>query len=161
MTPEVKLEKYGPGPWMDEPDYLEFSHNGMDCRIMRNMLGSLCGYVKLPENHPWEKEDIFHSEAEVHGGITYSNKEDDGFWIGFDCAHLDDFCPSIEHNYLRMEKLSKMKDLPEPLKEILKNYPKMTNVLKKLNTSTYRNIAYVQQECRSLANQVIASYTQL
>lgn len=41
---------------------------------------------------------------DVHGGITYSRKHDDGsFWYGFDCGHCDD-SPEIQDSaYVRAE----------------------------------------------------------
>ena len=61
-----------------------------------------CAYVELPKEHKYygkSYEDI--DGISCHGGITYISKngifsEDnelhkDGFWIGWDYAHYDDF----------------------------------------------------------------------
>ena len=92
-------------PWEDEPDHAEWTnHNGYKCRIMRNHItGTLCGYVGVPK---WNKFFGVHYDDNkvrgldaVHGGLTYSQQGDDGWWhFGFDTAHADDFCPKIvEH----------------------------------------------------------------
>lgn len=93
-------------PWEDEPDRAEWIQepSGYKCRIRRNPItGTLCGYVGIPkghrfwgvgyEGHNTEVDDISDN---VHGGLTYSQEEDDGWWyFGFDTAHHDDFSPKI------------------------------------------------------------------
>jgi hypothetical protein len=51
--------KWGPGPWQDEPDRVDFEHAGLPCAIIRNLhvTGSLCGYVGVPDSHPWWGKD--------------------------------------------------------------------------------------------------------
>lgn len=46
---------WGPGPWQEEPDRLEFTYKGLPCVILRNseVTGSLCGYVGVFPDHPW------------------------------------------------------------------------------------------------------------
>src|SRR5947207_1159298 len=46
--------EWGPGEWQDEPDRLEWRHtSGLPCLIVRNHMGSLCGYVGVPPAHPF------------------------------------------------------------------------------------------------------------
>jgi hypothetical protein len=50
------MSQWGPGPWQDEPDRLEWKdeRTGLACKILRNTtLGNLCGYVGLPATHPY------------------------------------------------------------------------------------------------------------
>lgn len=123
--------------WIDEA-------TGLDCLIVRNNLfdkGALCGYVGIPPNHPWFGKDYDDDEiyAEVHGGLTFAGAcsgkichgengekvaNKEVWWFGFDCAHAGDYIPGSEKYY----KLS----FPE----------------------TYRNITYVEAQCRSLASQI-------
>lgn len=42
---------WGPGPWDDEPDELWFEHAGLQCLVLRQSYGHLCGYVRVPEAH--------------------------------------------------------------------------------------------------------------
>lgn len=93
-------------PWEDEPDHAEWVQepSGYKCRIKRNPItGTLCGYVGIPRDHRFWGEDyngtneeLYAIEDNVHGGLTYSQEEDDGWWyFGFDTAHHDDFSPKI------------------------------------------------------------------
>lgn len=50
---ENKLKEFGAGPWMDEPDHVEFEHEGVPCIIHRNAMGAWCGYAAVPPGHPW------------------------------------------------------------------------------------------------------------
>lgn len=47
-------ESWGVGPWTDEPDKVSWvdEETGLDCMIVRNYGGALCGYVGVPETHP-------------------------------------------------------------------------------------------------------------
>lgn len=97
-------------PWLNEPDRVEFEYKGYPCVILRahpkaqnekDWLGSLCGYVALPREHPYYGKGYEQIEIDVHGGLTYCNERlgdlDAGnvWWIGFDCAHLGDLVPAI------------------------------------------------------------------
>jgi len=92
-------------PWEDEPDHAEWVQyiSGYKCRISRNeVTGTLCGYVGIPKEHRfWGVNYDGHRELEdiadnVHGGLTYSQQGDDGWWyFGFDTAHADDFAPKM------------------------------------------------------------------
>lgn len=119
-----------------EGDFLEWTYttdNGYDCScyIIRTGLGNLCGYVKLtPDNKLYGigYDDIYDIVyIKVHGGLTYSGKDEDGSWvIGFDCAHLGDLVPYYVLNDM--------------------NYG--------LSEEVYRDIEYVKSECESLCEQI-------
>lgn len=52
----IPKSEWGPGPWQDEPDKLEWidDETGYQCLIKRNpFTGALCGYVGLSEGHPY------------------------------------------------------------------------------------------------------------
>jgi len=101
-------------PWEEEPDRAEWVHdNGLRCRIVRNEItGTLCGYVGVPKGHMhyWQSYDELNdSGLEIHGGLTYSQAEDDGWcYFGFDTAHADDFPPKIVEHLIQAGK----KDFP-------------------------------------------------
>lgn len=78
-------------PWFGEPDKIQWidSTTGMDCLIVRNHMGALCGYVGVPPEHQWHGKDYGacmspvcdeeycyqHSPEglmQVHGGITFA-----------------------------------------------------------------------------------------
>jgi hypothetical protein len=74
-------------------------YKGYDWMVVCNPLGFRCGYVRIPEEHPWygkEYDDL--QDVDCHGGLTFGetvDKEEDsylpvGHWIGFDCGHSFD-----------------------------------------------------------------------
>lgn len=158
---ELKLKWWGPGEWVDEPDYAEFISNGLNCRIRRVYIaedkqqnhvfgGHLCGYVQLPLNMymTWdEADDLF----KIHGGITYCEEEEGHLWIGFDCGHAWDLCPSMrkfEEEMVEINPRYKMiKGLQEQLKELNQKNEDY------FMTPIYRNFDYVTMEVNYLAKQ--------
>lgn len=48
-------EYWRDGPWQNEPDKVVWVDplTDLDCMIIRNQSGVLCGYVGVPEAHPW------------------------------------------------------------------------------------------------------------
>jgi hypothetical protein len=102
--------EWGPGPWQDEPDRLEWNYKGFDCLLNRNMSvsGSWCGYTALPPGHRYHAVFYDELDIDVHGGLTFSglsqgeirhkSKEggpDDAWWLGFDCSHAFDYSPLL------------------------------------------------------------------
>lgn len=94
------------GPWMDEPDRVEFRHAGFPCILHRGGGGAWCGYVGLPPGHAAHGKVYNDVDVDVHGGLTYADKcggaichvpapgePDDLWWLGFDCSHYRDLRP--------------------------------------------------------------------
>lgn len=141
MTKDEKLLLYGPGPWVEEPDRLEWkSAQGLPCLIVRNpRLGVLCGYVAVPPEHPMHGCGLAEThDLRVHGGVTYAEacqgdichvpepgEPDDVWWLGFDAGHAFDEQPLIA---------------------------KVSPALRSL--ATYRDVAYMRAQCESLAEQL-------
>lgn len=51
-----------------------------------------CSYVRIPKDHILDGVDYDNIYLDCHGGLTYSSREDDGYWwIGWDYGHCDDF----------------------------------------------------------------------
>lgn len=141
----VDKSKWGDGLWNEEPDKIQWldEATGLSCMIRRNQnMGFLCGYVGVPSSHPMHGVDYNNCNTSVHGGLTYSDKcNDDGehpichevepgeddniWWLGFDCGHAGDRCPG--EAALR---------LTFPIE------------------GQYRDLAYVKEECVSLAKQL-------
>lgn len=79
------------GPWDSEPDKVQWRDEttGLPCLIVRNRLGTLCGYVGVSKDHPFYRVDYNkcpknecaekycgHDPAcvlRVHGGLTFSD----------------------------------------------------------------------------------------
>lgn len=122
---ETPIPFIRPGEWNDEPNVYTWqfcvNHEQFSCAIIRhNTLGHLCGYVKLPEDHIFSEDAFRHFN--VHGGITYKNNG----WIGFDCAHSQDFTPAASWDYGLLKGRS------------------------------YRNFQYVKAEVERLCQQIAA-----
>lgn len=104
-------QTWGPGPWQDEPDRVEWRTENtprLACLIVRSPSGALCGYVGVPEGHPWHGKHSNDVDADCHGGLSYSGPCQEGgkichvpqagesetvWWLGFDCAHSCDVRP--------------------------------------------------------------------
>lgn len=86
----VDKSEWGPGPWQDEPDKLQWEDKatGLACLIVRGPAGALCGYVGVPQSHPWFGVDYNQCTreskceetwcdhrpcVEVHGGLTFAD----------------------------------------------------------------------------------------
>lgn len=142
----TKLDHWGEGPWINEPDFDRFEHAGLECEIFRhycfqgkddNYIGAGClqGYVKIPNNHPWYGKDLQHTPSlNVHGGVTFSHVYSNGHWIGFDCAGEGDIVPF-------MNKIMDGKD--STVRKTAKAY-----------LATYKTWDFVVKETKKLAEQV-------
>lgn len=146
------------GPWSDEPDKAQWvdEATNLDCLIVRNRLGALCGYVGVPPEHPLHGKDYdqAHEAAaiEVHGGLTFADRCQEGaedgpgichvpepgrpakvWWLGFDCAHAWDLVPGMRDVYERAGIVG-----PAGYRDV------------------YRDFDYVRSEVASLAAQLSA-----
>jgi len=158
-TSEEKMKWWGYGEWVEELDFLSFWHAGLNCFIHRICIpeggghrygGHLCGYVKIPQEHlsMSDMNDEFERLFDVHGGVTFLEKQlDDGIVIGFDCAHSGDLTPSTEMLKNKFQTLYDCRLKPHITSNILYHrhhkYPRV-----------YRNVNYVMEECKSLAQQI-------
>jgi hypothetical protein len=136
----VDRKGWGAGPWDGEPDRLQWrTEAGLVGLVVRNSVGVLCGYVGLPPGHPQYGVTYGRIDADVHGGLTYSNFCSGGichvpdpgepervWWVGFDTAHGGDLVPGFRRF-----------SLPNPLFD-----------------GQYRDITYVRLQVESLAAQL-------
>ncbi len=118
-------------------------HAGYQWQVIHNRSGYRCGYVRVPAGHPWHGKDDSEIDADVHGGLTFAEGDepcpldgpDDGYWVGFDCAHSED-APDPS--------------LPSP--KVAVNIARI--FLEGLSSGgTVRTQEYVEAECRSLCEQ--------
>lgn len=168
-TSDEKLKWWGHGEWVEEPDEVNFFHNGISCRIVRMFSwdghngehafgGYLNGYISIPKDHPCFGKHMDYIPVEGNGGITYSEIDDqnhpflpkEGHWIGFDCSHSYDYCPSVEY----------LKKTQPSLIAIEEEFQQLKNKLGCENSSifnkSYKNIAFCIAECKSMADQLLA-----
>jgi hypothetical protein len=145
-TAEEKIKHFQDGEWMTETDLLIFTYRDHQCKILRTAIkdfpesthiygGFLCGYVLMPNNHPYFNKYYGDLDIECHGDLTYCENG----WIGFDCAHAGDLTPSNEkimkeNDYFGMNK-----------SHVLKLYP------------VYRNMEYCINQCINIVDQLIFS----
>jgi hypothetical protein len=121
----------------------EYKTDMLPWRFFHMHGGNLCGYVKIPKDHPWHGKDPFEQiECEVHGGLTFGDEKEGNYWIGFDCAHIGDLVPSMkmlevnnDEHHLEMMALKA-------------RFPKSS-----LFDNVYRNFNYVKSQVESLAKQ--------
>jgi hypothetical protein len=135
---------WGDGPWQSEPDKIQWQDaaTGMPCLIVRNPVGALCGYVGVAPSHPAFGHSPDEPDVSVHGGLTFAEgcshgneahsichvpgdgEPDNVWWFGFDCAHAGDLCPG------------------------------MPTYVKPFGGESYRDVAYVMEQCQRLAEQL-------
>lgn len=151
----MRVLDLGPGPWDDEPDRVLWTDDatGLVCLARRGPLGAWCGYVGVPVGHPFHGENYHDVPADVHGGLTYAAPCDDDpehgichvpepgqpehlWWLGFDCGHSFDLVPRMESVLRELDVNVKLPYSPP---------------------RTYRDLAYVQEQCRELAIQLAAA----
>lgn len=119
-------------PWETEPDHKEWVEptTKYKCEIRRNPVTlTLLGYVTVPKTSHYYGLSYNNVVANVHGGLTYSNKGE----FGFDCAHAGDLCPGLLVSVLKSSK--------DP-----SDYTALT-----LEHDTYRTFKWVVDETESLA----------
>jgi hypothetical protein len=161
----IDKSTWGEGPWQDEPDKVQWTDEAttLPCLAVRSrMSGSWCGYVGVSEGHPWHKADPFAIELPdgVHGGLNLATfcentgdeskgichtpgpgEPDHVYWLGFDCGHAWDKKPASEALLRRIAP-----HLEQKRQEL------SVGIL----AETYRDLAYIQDACRSLARQIHA-----
>ncbi len=142
------------GEWDGEPDKVQWpdAATGLPCLAVRHPhYGSWCGYVGVAESHPLHSKSYEEPDVRVHGGLTFADKcmdtddesqrvchvpspgePDNIWWFGFDCGHSGDCSPQDHKNAVRGYPFSIRAD------------------------EQYRTLAYVQNECASLAEQLKA-----
>ncbi len=116
-------------------------HLGFEFVTVHNGMGYRCGYVRVPNGHPWHGKDECEIECSVHGGFTFGQPDmpcdkggdDDAHWFGFDCAHCD--------------------DAPDP------SLPSEARFTTRMlhQSGIVRTQEYVESECRNLCEQAASA----
>ena len=67
-----------------------FDYQGYHCEL--GIYFAYVGYVDIPPGHPWHGKHYreLNKTVHIHGGLTYSNVEEERWRIGFDCGHPGD-----------------------------------------------------------------------
>lgn len=152
------------GAWTGEPDKAHWVDKAtdLDCLIVRGRSGALCGYVAVPPGHKYHGLDYDAVPSmDVHGGLTFASSCDeespsgichvpspgrpgDVWWLGFGCAHAWDVMPILA-------------DTMEPIyAEIRAKFGAELMIDAGIPSTTYKDVAYVRQQCELLAAQLAA-----
>lgn len=155
---------WGDGPWQTEPDKAQWPDpaTGLPCLITRAHHGALCGYVGVPQGHPYYGLNYSNVSLTAHGGLTFASAcdpdapEDIGvchrpgpgepdhvWWFGFDCAHAWDHSPGMRDDlraYMPPEILEglaffKREEVYRPFDYVQKN---VTNLAAQLHEAANR-----------------------
>lgn len=150
---KFKIKHFGKGEWIKEADLICVKYMGYKALIIRKVFkqvryakkyyfgGYFCGYVQIPKNHIYFSNTKLCYELECHGGVTF-NRFFKKHWIGFDCAHSNDYVPSTEKFKKENEKLNAF--------ALTKEFKKYS-----LFNPVYRNVDFCIKECVSLIDQLI------
>jgi hypothetical protein len=124
----------------EEGDFFEWTYtakNGLevDCFIRRNNSLAFCGYVVITSDNKLfglDYDNIYSKvNISVHGGLTYSDEGEGGWIIGFDCAHLGDFCPAFSYDGIYRTKefvISECESLAESVSEFSGIIQRLKNI---------------------------------
>jgi hypothetical protein len=114
IDPNCTRTGWPAGPWDSETDKLQWTDEatGIVCLAKRHpRSGHWCGYVGVEPGHPWHEKGYEDIDCSVHYGLTYADACQEGdpnqtichipepgkpehlWWLGFDCAHCDDYSP--------------------------------------------------------------------
>jgi len=153
IDPQCDRSGWPAGPWDNEPDKAQWTDRttGLVCLLVRHpQHGHLCGYVGVPPGHPLhgkQYDAVLPDDMHPHGGLTFSDfcqegppessichvpepgQEDRLWWLGFDCAHSDDFMPGMAAT------LTRIGGRPIP--------------------GIYKDVSFVQRECARLARRLV------
>jgi hypothetical protein len=156
--PEIISKTEWPdGPWKDEPDQAQWPDEatGLPCLLRRHeAFGNLCGYVGVPEGHPWYRVYFPEINADVYGGVSFSDichegpeghmichvpepgESDKIWWLGFSCGNLNDIQPGMDALLLKVGG--------NPVRSTFLH-------------QSYKPVGFVKSECARLAAQIAAA----
>jgi hypothetical protein len=128
----------------------EWKHAGLSCAVvLAQEVGHRCGYVRVPPTHPMYQKGYDVPNAEVHGRLTFAeiepcteHEDGQGWWFGFDCAHLGDASCDLSATPVTPEGIWRL----EIEREMIAKYP--------LTPQHYWTEAEVVAETEHLAEQL-------
>lgn len=110
LPPDVKIKQWGHGPWVREPDEVEFDHEGIECRLIRSCEpvgkgkkeflygGHWAGFVSVPKKHPaYDAPAIITTK--ILGGIKHDVPSGKDHWVGIEANNPGDAIPSKEKKF--------------------------------------------------------------
>ena len=153
-TSEEKIKWLGYGEWVEEADTIVFEYLGCEACVHRIIkrepyakeeayfVGHLCGYVRIPEDHPFFKSKDL--DIETHYGLTF-NEAHEEHWVGFDCGHSCDLIPSME--FFNKKRQAEGEFEPFPIPKEFEHFA--------LFHPTYKNMQFCIDECVHIIDQLV------
>lgn len=133
------------GAWDKEPDKVQWQDEktGLPCLAVRHpSFGNWCGYVGISEDHPdYRKSYELVDDIEVHYGLTFSDSCRHGEEESTGICHIPSPGESDSVWWLGFDCGHCYDDAPGLYSD-------------KLPRSKYRTLAYVKDQCASLADQL-------
>lgn len=121
----------------------QYVEGDFPCAIVKHeSLGTLCGYLGVPSCHPWYGKD--NPDADVHGGITYSEHEQ--------CGHST----TMALLKARQERYSRLKDIPSPnyVDRLIENHKKHAGEWSEYPCHTGQDVWWLGFDCSHLGDLV-------
>lgn len=141
----IDKSTWGEGPWQKEPDKKQWAdpNTNLPCLIVRNSnMGNLCGYVGVTKDHPYFGKEEDQMDLKVHGGVTFT----DGCQPGPEEKTIRHKVDHGEDDNVWWIGF----DCAHGLDAIPGIPPKY-----QMPHQTYRDFDYVENEVRSLAQQLL------
>ena len=163
---------WGDGPWLTEPDKVQWidEATGYDCLAVRvgTVTGAWCGYVGVPENHPWHglsysnwdeeggRELSPEDLIEVHGGITYSDMCAEGMDEAKGVCHVPEKGAAKNPWWFGFDCAHAFDLCPQMKATMEEIYAKKGEAPPRSlrDGETYRTLDYVREQVTSMAKQL-------
>ena len=144
-------KKSNSNPWDKEPFKREFEYKDFPCIILKHPTQHhLCGYIGIYSTNGLSNMPIddINEFINIHGGFTHYDSGNNInlpitvnnkliFWLGFDCAHYNDYVPGLE--------------------EFQQFYSYQMSIMNKENV-TYKDGQFVENELKKAIDQIIRIY---
>jgi hypothetical protein len=132
------------GPWDNEPDKIQWPDEatGLPCLIVRSHVGVLCGYVGVTSDHPAFGKQYDEIDVYVHGGLSFADSCAHGDEPGSIC-HIPGAGEPDNVWWFGFDCGHAWDEAPS------RRIPTFGN-------DTYRDVAYVTEQCQVLAQQLKA-----
>lgn len=168
-APPIDKSTWGPGPWQDEPDRVDFLHAGFSCLLLRHTFhGHFCAYVGVPREHPLygRPHEELSGGLDVHQGVNYAascegyvchvpapGMPDEVWWIGCDFGRTFDLSPGRVARFREAQRMAVEAGAPwaSSFDSIIETE---TNGDEFFPRPVYRALPYVRHQCERLAEQL-------
>lgn len=86
-------------------------------------------YIKVPKESNYFNSDYNDIPINIHGGLTYGNTENNNeFWVGWDYAHIGDYCYDFFTIFNSEERKYTVDDILVDVESAIKQLNKITEI---------------------------------